>query len=145
LSRGAQGVAIFDVGPSTVSFAPSGPVLNVPNGNTVSGPGVVDNHWTDPFVPDIELRFDDGTPMPGNTELDLGEVASGSVVEGSYRIANTGSAQLEITGVAAESNTAVGTVEAPVPASPSVDPGSSTPAAVRCGGTNRAEDPGSSA
>jgi hypothetical protein len=33
-----------------VSFAPSGPVLNdIPAGYTVSGPSVVDNHWTDPF------------------------------------------------------------------------------------------------
>jgi hypothetical protein len=35
-----------------VSFAPSGPVLNdIPAGYTVSGPNVVDNHWTDPFAP----------------------------------------------------------------------------------------------
>jgi hypothetical protein len=35
-----------------VSFAPTGPVLNsIPAGYTVSGPNVVDNHWTDPFVP----------------------------------------------------------------------------------------------
>ena len=35
-----------------VSFAPSGPVLNdIPAGYTVSGPSVVDNHWTDPFAP----------------------------------------------------------------------------------------------
>jgi hypothetical protein len=34
-----------------VSFATSGPVLNdVPAGYTVSGPNVVDNHWTDPFA-----------------------------------------------------------------------------------------------
>jgi hypothetical protein len=33
-----------------VSFAPSGPVLNVPAGYTVSGSGVVDNHWDDPFA-----------------------------------------------------------------------------------------------
>ena len=57
LSRGAPGQAIFDVGTSTVSFAPTGPVLNVPAGNTVSGPGVVDNHWTDPFVPNVEPHF----------------------------------------------------------------------------------------
>lgn len=36
-----------------VSFAPSGPVLNVPAGYTVSGSGVVDNHWTDPFAGDL--------------------------------------------------------------------------------------------
>ena len=35
-----------------VSFAPTGPVLNdIPAGYTVSGPSVVDNHWTDPFAP----------------------------------------------------------------------------------------------
>jgi hypothetical protein len=34
-----------------VSFPTSGPVLNVPPGYTVSGPNVVDNHWTDPFAP----------------------------------------------------------------------------------------------
>ena len=34
-----------------VSFATSGPVLNVPPGYTVSGPNVTDNHWTDPFAP----------------------------------------------------------------------------------------------
>jgi HYR domain len=34
------------------SFAPTGPVLNdLPAGYTVSGPSVVDNHWTDPFAP----------------------------------------------------------------------------------------------
>jgi hypothetical protein len=33
------------------SFAPTGPVLNdIPAGYTVSGPSVVDNHWTDPFA-----------------------------------------------------------------------------------------------
>jgi hypothetical protein len=36
-----------------VSFAPSGPVLNVPAGYTVTGSGVVDNHWTDPFAGDL--------------------------------------------------------------------------------------------
>jgi hypothetical protein len=36
-----------------VSFAPSGPVLNVPAGYTVSGSGVVDNHWSDPFAGDL--------------------------------------------------------------------------------------------
>jgi hypothetical protein len=36
-----------------VSFAPSGPVLNLPAGYTVSGSGVVDNHWTDPFAGDL--------------------------------------------------------------------------------------------
>jgi hypothetical protein len=35
-----------------VSFARSGPVLNVPPGYTVSGPSVVDNHWEDPFAGD---------------------------------------------------------------------------------------------
>jgi hypothetical protein len=34
------------------SFAPTGPVLNdIPAGYTVSGPSVVNNHWTDPFAP----------------------------------------------------------------------------------------------
>jgi hypothetical protein len=36
-----------------VSFATSGPVLNVPAGYTVSGSGVVDNHWTDPSAGDL--------------------------------------------------------------------------------------------
>jgi hypothetical protein len=36
-----------------VSFATSGPVLNLPAGYTVSGSGVVDNHWTDPFAGDL--------------------------------------------------------------------------------------------
>src|SRR5262249_22813427 len=35
-----------------VSFDPNKPVLNdIPAGYTVSGPSVVDNHWTDPFAP----------------------------------------------------------------------------------------------
>jgi hypothetical protein len=35
-----------------VSFDPAKPVLNdIPAGYTVSGPSVVDNHWTDPFAP----------------------------------------------------------------------------------------------
>jgi hypothetical protein len=33
-----------------VSFATSGPVLNLPSGYTVTGSSVVDNHWTDPFA-----------------------------------------------------------------------------------------------
>ena len=33
-----------------VSFARSGPVLNLPPGYTVSGPSVVNNHWEDPFA-----------------------------------------------------------------------------------------------
>ena len=34
------------------SFDPAKPVLNdIPPGYTVSGPNVVDNHWTDPFAP----------------------------------------------------------------------------------------------
>ena len=43
-----------------VSFAPTGPVLNdIPAGYTVSGPNVVDNHWTDPFA---ETVPPDSTP-----------------------------------------------------------------------------------
>jgi hypothetical protein len=38
-----------------VSFATSGPVLNVPAGYTVTGSGVVDNHWTDPFAGNGDL------------------------------------------------------------------------------------------
>jgi hypothetical protein len=44
----------FDDAPTMqqVSFAPVGPVLGgIPPGYTVSGPGVVDNRWTDPFAP----------------------------------------------------------------------------------------------
>ena len=140
LNHGYAGASVFAVGPSIVSFAPNGPVLNgVPAGYTVSGPGIVDNHWTDPIVPDIELQFDDGTPMPANPVVDLGNVASGSVVEGGYRIANTGIAPLEVTDVAAEL-LAAGVAEAPVPTSPSIAPGDSTPAVVRCGGTNPGPD-----
>jgi hypothetical protein len=36
-----------------VSFAPSGPVLNLPAGYTVSGSGVVDNRWDDPFAGNV--------------------------------------------------------------------------------------------
>lgn len=37
---------------SQVSFAPTGPVLNaIPAGYTVSGPSIVNNHWSDPFAP----------------------------------------------------------------------------------------------
>ena len=50
LGGGAGGTSIFR-GDATVSFASTGPVLNVPSGYTVSGPGVVGNRWTDPFVP----------------------------------------------------------------------------------------------
>ncbi len=36
-----------------VSFAPSGPVLNLPAGYTVSGTGVVNNRWDDPFAGNV--------------------------------------------------------------------------------------------
>jgi hypothetical protein len=37
-----------------VSFAPSGPVLNdIPAADTVTGSGVVDNRWSDPFTGDV--------------------------------------------------------------------------------------------
>ena len=36
-----------------VSFATNGPVLNLPAGYTVSGPGVVNNRWDDPFAGDL--------------------------------------------------------------------------------------------
>ena len=50
LNRGFSGASVFAVGQSTVSFSPSGLVLSgVPAPYTVSGPSVVDNHWTDPF------------------------------------------------------------------------------------------------
>ena len=36
-----------------VSYAPDGPVLNLPAGYTVSGNGVVNNRWDDPFSDDL--------------------------------------------------------------------------------------------
>ncbi|HET6550362.1 MAG TPA: hypothetical protein VFG79_18000 [Solirubrobacter sp.] len=38
-----------------VSFAPSGPVLNLPEGYTVTGSGVVDNRWYDPFPAELDV------------------------------------------------------------------------------------------
>jgi hypothetical protein len=40
-------------GSMEVSFATRGPVLNLPPGYTVSGSGVVDNRWEDPFADDV--------------------------------------------------------------------------------------------
>jgi hypothetical protein len=52
LNHGFPGASVFAVGPSTVSFAPSGPVLSgVPPEYTVSGPGVVDNVYSPPVPP----------------------------------------------------------------------------------------------
>ena len=59
-----------------VSFATSGPVLNdIPSGNTVSGAGVVNNRWDDPFAGDlVATGCDDpalaqATTIPGSLIL----------------------------------------------------------------------------
>jgi hypothetical protein len=55
-----------------VSFAPDGPVLNVPAGYNVSGSGVVNNRWDDPFADDLVVTDCDDpalasvTTVPGN-------------------------------------------------------------------------------
>jgi hypothetical protein len=96
-----------------VSFPASGPVLNVPPGYTVSGPNVVDNHWTDPFAPagDVVVAdcADPGlanlTSVPGNLVFrnisncpeislpQLKEVHGDLIVEG-----NTGLGHVAFTG-----------------------------------------------
>lgn len=62
-----------------VSFATTGPVLGgVPAGYTVSGPGVVDNHWSDPFA-----------PPPGNVVVTTcAQLAQPTVVHGNLVIRN---------------------------------------------------------
>src|SRR5919198_1333072 len=58
-----------------VSFATSGPVLNVPAGYTVSGNGVVNNRWDDPFSDDLVVSDCDEsslaqlTSVPGSLVL----------------------------------------------------------------------------
>jgi hypothetical protein len=58
-----------------VSFAPSGPLLNVPAGYTVSGAGVVNNRWDDPFAGNLVVADCDdpalaqATTIPGSLIL----------------------------------------------------------------------------
>ena len=138
LNRGYSGSSVFTVGPSVVSFAPSGPVVNgVPAEYTVSGPGVDDNHWTDPFVPDIELRHTDGTPVGSGETLDLGTTPSGTTsAPGYFRIFNAGTANLHVSGVNPPSSFQVqggGGGE--------ITPGSDQEVGVTCNATNTTANP----
>src|SRR5262249_10972529 len=62
-----------------VSFAPSGPVLNVPAGYTVSGHSVVDNRWYDPFPDELVIDHCDDpaalAAVPVRGDLVLHELA----------------------------------------------------------------------
>ncbi len=65
-----------------VSYAPDGPVLNLPAGYTVSGNGVVNNRWDDPFSEDLVVDDCDDpqlanvTNIPGNLLLRALDCAS---------------------------------------------------------------------
>ncbi|HEY7629385.1 MAG TPA: hypothetical protein VH817_01725 [Thermoleophilaceae bacterium] len=53
-----------------VSFAPSGPVLNnIPAGYTVSGSGVVNNRWDDPFSDDLVVTDCNDPALAGVTTI----------------------------------------------------------------------------
>ena len=92
--------------------------------------------------PDIELRFGDGTPMPANPVVDLGDVASGHVAPGAYRIGNVGDATLEVTDITHDTPAAgVGLAPGLSPASASIAPGGSSLAQVGCGGPNPGTTP----
>lgn len=52
-----------------VSFAPSGPGLNLPAGYTVSGPGVVNNRWDGPFAGDLVVADCDDPALAQATTL----------------------------------------------------------------------------
>ena len=53
-----------------VSFATSGPVLNdIPAGNTVSGAGVVNNRWDDPFAGDLVVADCDDPALAAATTI----------------------------------------------------------------------------
>jgi hypothetical protein len=81
-----------------VSFAPSGPVLNLPAGYTVSGNGVVDNRWDDPFSNDTvvtncspaslaQLTTIPGSLVmrcPGGTFPNLTHIGGDIVVDGEH-------------------------------------------------------------
>jgi hypothetical protein len=67
-----------------VSYAPDGPVLNLPAGYDVSGNGVVHNRWDDPFSDDVVISACDDpqiasvTNIPGNLllrALDCGAIS----------------------------------------------------------------------
>ena len=76
ISVASAGASDFTAGTSTVSYATGGPVINgVPAGYTVSGPGVADNRWTDPFAPPPPPTFT-ATPTTGTagTQIDVQSV-----------------------------------------------------------------------
>jgi hypothetical protein len=53
-----------------VSFAPDGPVLNdIPAGFTVSGSGVVDNRWDDPYAGDLVVADCDDDALANVTQI----------------------------------------------------------------------------
>ena len=124
-----------------VSFPAEGTVLDVPDGYTVSGENVEDNHWTDPFAPppapDVELRFADGSSIGPGDVLDLGSIASGATSPpATFTIANTGTGALHVQPLTAPAGFAVddkpdGTVA----------PGATTTAGLTCSGTNTGTAP----
>jgi hypothetical protein len=52
-----------------VSFAPSGPVLNLPAGYTVSGANVVNNRWDDPFAGNLVVADCDDPALAQATTI----------------------------------------------------------------------------
>jgi hypothetical protein len=52
-----------------VSFAPSGPVLNLPAGYTVSGSSVVNNRWDDPFAGNLVVADCDDPALAQATTI----------------------------------------------------------------------------
>jgi HYR domain len=138
--RGFVDTSTFDAR-GEVSFPATGTVLEVPSGYTVSGAGVEDNHWIDPFAPppspDIELRFADGTPIGSGDVLDLGTIASGAASPAaSFTIANTGAAALDVQPLTAPAGFAIDDQPAGT-----VAPGATTTAGLTCGSTNAGTAP----
>ena len=140
LGRGTADSSSFDAR-GEVSFPTTGTVLDVPAGYTVTGENVEDNRWVDPFapppVPDIELRFANGSSIGSGDVLDLGTIASGaSSPAASFNIANTGAADLHLQPLTAPTGFAI--ADQP---DATVAGGQTTTADLTCSGSNPGSTP----